>query len=69
MSENWKHIISIVTAIAGTVAIIRFFDEKKTRRLESDIKKIDLELKKHEYEQKLGKPSDSFLGFDGTYLY
>lgn len=69
MSNNWKHVISIVTAIAGTVAIIKFFDEKKTRRLESDIKKIDLELKKHEYEQKLGQKADQFLGFDGTYLY
>ena len=69
ITDKIKSIITVVTAVAGTIAIIKFFDERKTKKMEGDIRKLDYELKKHEYEQKLGQKAAQFLGFDGTYLY
>jgi hypothetical protein len=69
MSENFKQIIMVVSAVAGMVAVIKYFEDKKSKVIEAEIKQLDLALKKHDYRQKIGKEPEKSVGFDGTYLY
>ena len=66
---QYYRLISIIGIITGIIAIHEFIQNRKINKSKRDVTKLDLELKKHEIEQKTGKPAESFLGFDATNLY